>query len=126
MNAAASRMSSSSLGVLGCIEKRARALQFPLEVRIFHGGSEHQIDRTSEETGQFCLKSEIVAQPRPEFLLGLKVHEKIQVAAAWIKGLRDGRAKQLQPFYTVTPAEICECASLAFDKGIHSRLSWAL
>lgn len=86
MKAAESRMSSSSLGERGCIDRPARQRCRLDEVRVGHCRSHDQIDPAAEKQLQSLLQSEVVIE---QFRLRLRaeISDEIDVAVTRIEAL---------------------------------------
>ena len=57
---------------------------------ILHGTGHHEVNGTADQLGQFGLKGEIVAQPRPELPVRQELHEEVDVAAVRIERIGRG------------------------------------
>src|SRR5579864_9222878 len=86
MNALASRMSSRSLGDLGCIKSGPRPIHFANKIGILERRGEYQINRALKQHFELILEIEKMAQPGTEVLIGQEFHKEIQVAGILVPG----------------------------------------
>jgi hypothetical protein len=96
MDAAASRMSSRSLGDFGFIDGSARPVHFANEIRVLHCLQHHQVYCAPEQGLKFPLEREIVEQPRTQVLTLLELDEKVHVASGGIEFPNRRRPKDLK------------------------------
>src|SRR5690606_2065740 len=118
MNAAASRMSSSSFGERGCIHRLARAHCGFDEVRVAHGVGHDQINRTSEQCLQRLLQCEIV---KKELLLcrGPEIDDEVDVAFVRVEVIARGRPEYVQSPHTMCLAQAGDIVATGIDEFGH-------
>src|SRR5579859_7507073 len=122
MNALASRMSSRSLGDLGCIKSGPRAIHFADKIGILECRGEYQINRSSKKPFELFLELKKMAQPGTEVLIGQEFHKEIQVAGILVPGAVRCRAEQLQGLDPIAAAQVCQLSPVLFDQIDHGLL----
>jgi len=110
-------MSSSSLGVFGCINELSRLVHRVDEVGVVHGADHHQVDFAAVQRLKGFLQAKI---PVEEVRCArLEVQEKIEIAGPRVEGIRRRGAEQLEPAHVVTAAELRNLREVRIENACH-------
>src|SRR5688500_10635426 len=105
MKRAASRMSTRSPNVSGCIEKLAGLVDRLEKILLTYSPGHDEIYLAPEQVRQRLLKCEIARCPRPKFVVWWVLNEEVDVASFRIELSRADRAEDLQPGNAKFPAQ---------------------